>query len=66
MSTQKVEKKINKKEFTALLNRPTALPVAKNLTAFVRSLPAAASPALVLVSCHDHIVGLGRLEPHWV
>ena len=66
MSMQKVEKKINKKEFTALLNRPTALPVAKNLTAFVRSLPAAASPALVLVSCHDHIVGLGRLEPHWV
>ena len=34
--------------------------------AFLRSLPAAGSRALVLVNCHEDLVGLGRLEPHWV
>ena len=48
------------------LDRPTALAVARNVMAFLRSLPAAANPALVLVSCHEDLVSLGRLEPPWV
>ena len=38
----------------------------EDVTAFLRSLPTAASPVLLLVSYHEDLVGLGRLEPHWV
>ncbi|CAK0831065.1 unnamed protein product [Prorocentrum cordatum] len=54
-------------EFTSLLDRATAQRVAAGVSRFLRALPAASGrPALVVVTCHEDLVGAGRLEPDWV
>lgn len=51
-------------EFTSLLDRRTAATVAAGVTAFCRKNPDRGH--IVLMSCHEDIVGKDLLEPDWV
>eukprot|EP00929_Paragymnodinium_shiwhaense_P040220 TRINITY_DN21012_c0_g1_i1.p1 TRINITY_DN21012_c0_g1~~TRINITY_DN21012_c0_g1_i1.p1 ORF type:complete len:1765 (-),score=380.49 TRINITY_DN21012_c0_g1_i1:121-5415(-) len=57
------EKPIVIQEFTSLMDRTTAKSVASNLRRFVSEHTL---PMLVLVSCHEDLVGVDLLEPDWV